>query len=409
MADNLFGHILAEHASDIELLAAFGGVTVGRGQPETQSQGQARQHRVGPETGPEGQDRQPRVEQQQPHQGGQGDQQAGKVEHRGGDGHHQRQGPDPEGPAGQGAEEVPLQQVIQQGGVDLHSGIDSAHGGGLEVQQARGGEAHQDPLAGKVRRRVNGGQLVAHPSLGGDDVGRREAPVAAAGAAIFEQQVALGVHRNFHFPHQQAVFHELQGLVPGEAVKRSKTQGGQPTVFKGQDQGHPPVDAVRVRPGFHVAQGLDRVQKRGDGGGHRAVSGLPRGPGTGNLQPGLIQQGGFQRIGPLFLPGQEEGEDHVARRGRGLGQALVILGAVGRGLGEEHVEDYCPRPTLLAIIDDVTVELPGPGPDHPLVLEEIQVGLVHRHHHHLGRGRGQGHVAEEQVQGLEAERGEGAG
>ena len=85
---------------------------------------------------------------------------------------------------------------------------------------------------------------------------------------------------------------------------------------------------------------------------------------------------------------------------------LVVFGAVGRGLGEQDVEDHGLGAGLLAVIDDVGVKLAGPGPDHPLVLKEIQIGLVHRDHHHLGRGLGQGHVAEQQIQGLQAEGGD---
>ena len=57
-------------------------------------------------------------------------------------------------------QEVAPQQVIQQGGVDLHPGINGGHRGGLQVQEARGGEPHQDPLAGEIRRRVDGGEAV---------------------------------------------------------------------------------------------------------------------------------------------------------------------------------------------------------------------------------------------------------
>ena len=57
MADDGLGHVLAEHAPDIELLAALGGIAVSRRQPEAQGQGNPRQDRVGPEAGPKGQDR----------------------------------------------------------------------------------------------------------------------------------------------------------------------------------------------------------------------------------------------------------------------------------------------------------------------------------------------------------------
>ncbi len=78
MADDRFGHILGEGAADKELLAALGGVAVGRGQPEAQGQGEPPAAPVGPQAGPEGQDRQGQVRQEEAEKGGQGDAEARK-------------------------------------------------------------------------------------------------------------------------------------------------------------------------------------------------------------------------------------------------------------------------------------------------------------------------------------------
>ena len=124
-----------------------------------------------------------------------------------------------------------------------------------------------------------------------------------------------------------------------------------------------------------------------NGGGHTPVGGQVRGRGTldGNGGPAEHRLG--LGIGPLVLPGEEKGQHHPAVSLHGPGQPLVIVGAVYRGLGVQDVEDHRPGPAPLAKFDNGRVKLPGPGPRHPLLLEKIQVGLIHRDHHHVGTGR----------------------
>ena len=87
MVDDGLGHVLAEHAPDVELLAAFGGVAEGRGQGEAQAQGDPGQHRIGPPAEMEGPDDQPQVSQGQGREPGQGGGQPGEKQdhqHHGG-------------------------------------------------------------------------------------------------------------------------------------------------------------------------------------------------------------------------------------------------------------------------------------------------------------------------------------
>ena len=73
------------------------------------------------------------MDQEEDKKGRQGDGEGRGEEDRSGHGRGQDQGPGPQGPAGQGPEKIPLEQVVQQGGVHLHPRIDPAHGRGLEV------------------------------------------------------------------------------------------------------------------------------------------------------------------------------------------------------------------------------------------------------------------------------------
>ncbi len=310
--------------------------------------------------------------------------------------------PGPQAPEGHRPEKVAPQQVIQQGGVNLHPGINCRHRGGLQVQEARGGEPHQDPLAGEIRRRVDGGLTVLAARLRGDDVGGGKSLMAAAGAAKLEEELPLVVQGNGQVPHLQGAGSEPQRARGPEAVKRREPQGGEPLILKGRHQAHPAVDAVRVRAGLHVPQGAGRGQERRDGGDHGPIGRLVPGRRAGDGEAGLLEQVRFRRVGRLGLPGQEKRQRHVAGRGRGPGELLIVFGAVGRGLGEQDVENHRLGAGPPAIVDEGGVDLPGPGPGNPLSLEKIQVGLIHRHHHHLGRGGRQRHPAEEHVQGLEA-------
>ena len=286
--------------------------------------------------------------------------------------------------------------------MNLHPGINCGHRGGLQVQEARGGEPHQDPLAGEIRRRVDGRETVLAAGLRGDDVGGGKPLVAAAGAAKLEEELPLVVQGNGEVPHLQGAGGEPQGARGPEAVKRREPEGGKPLILKGRHQAHPAVDAVRVRAGLHVPQGAGRGQQRRDGGDHGPIGGLVPGRRAGDGEAGLLQQVRLRRVGRLGLPGQEKRHRHVAGCGRGLGEPLVVFGAVGRGLGEQDVENHRLGAGPPAIVDEGTVELPGPGPGNPLGFEKVQVGLIHRHHHHLGRGGRQRHPAEEYIQGLEA-------
>ena len=173
MGDDGLGHVLAEHAADVELLAALGGIAVGRGQDEAQAQGDPGQHRVGPPVGLEGLETPQYNDQQQQDQRRQGGPQPGREQDRQGDGDGYEQGNKPHQPERARPEKIPREEVVQQGGVDLHPGINRGQGGGLEVQEARGGEPHQDPLAGQVLRLVKRRQAVFQALLRRDDVGGR--------------------------------------------------------------------------------------------------------------------------------------------------------------------------------------------------------------------------------------------
>jgi hypothetical protein len=142
--------------------------------------------------------------------------------------------------------------------VNLHPGINCRHRGGLQVQEARSGEPHQDPLAGKIRRRVDGGLTVLAARLRGDDVGGGKPLVAAAGAAKLEEELPLIVQGNGEVPHLQGAGGKPQRARGPEAVKRREPEGREPLILKWRHQAHPAVDAVRIRAGLHVPQGGGR-------------------------------------------------------------------------------------------------------------------------------------------------------
>ena len=154
-----------------------------------------------------------------------------------------------------------------------------------------------------------------------------------------------------------------------------------------------------------VARGLE---ERRNGGGPTPVGGQVRGRGTldGNGRPAEHRLG--LGISPLVLPGEEKGQYYPAVSLHGLGQPLIIVGAVYRGLGVQDVEDHRPGPGPLAKLDNWRVKLPRPGPGNALLLEKIQVGLIHRDHHHVGTGRPDGDTAIEVIKGGEDVLGEQA-
>ena len=213
--------------------------------------------------------------------------------------------------------------------MDLHPGINGRHRGGLQVQKARGGEAHQDPLAGEIRRRVDGGLPLLAARLRGDDVGGGKPLVAAAGAAKLEEEPPLVVQGDSQVSHLQAARGKAHRPWGPEAVKGCESQNGEPLILKRRHQAHPAEDAIRVRAGLHVPQGAGCGQQRRDGGDHRAIGGLVLGRGAGEREAGLLQQLRFRGVGRLDLPGQEKRQGHVAGRGRGPGELLVVFGAVG--------------------------------------------------------------------------------
>ncbi len=118
--------------------------------------------------------------------------------------------------------------------------------------------------------------------LRGDDVGRGKPLMAAAGAAKLEEELPLAVQGNGQVPHLQGAGGEPQGTRVPEAVKGREPEAGEPLILKGQHQGHPAIDAVRIRTGLHVPQGAGRGQQRRNRRHHGAISRAgPGAPGRG--------------------------------------------------------------------------------------------------------------------------------
>ncbi len=161
-----------------------------------------------------------------------------------------------------------------------------------------------------------------------DDVGGPEALEAAGRAPELEEEPPFPVQGDpAASPHQVA---GLETPVPRglHVAEGAEAQERQETALVQAHQGQPPVNAVRVGVAFDIPQrgrGLDQGR---DGGGHAPVGGQVGGRGTldGNGGPAEHRLG--LGIGPLVLPGEEKGQHHPAVSLHGLGQPLVIVGAV---------------------------------------------------------------------------------